>query len=373
MIRLLIVDDAVAIQQLVTDALSSDPALEVIGTAPTGGIALAKISQLHPDLVILDIAMPGMDGLETLSAIRKTHPYLPVIMFSALTELGAAATIDALTRGANDYVTKPTRVGSAVVAMQHIREEFIPKIKGLCEPTENLEGSPLRPASIPRPMPVRQQVAGSARARQRVDIVAIGVSTGGPNALMELVPSLPANFPVPVVIVQHMPRLFTGVFAERLASQSAIQVCEGQAGMRLEPAHAWLAPGDSHMVLERDHNAVRLQLHQGPPENACRPAANVLFQSVAAIFGPATLAVVLTGMGQDGLRGCEAIHAAGGQILVQDEATSVVWGMPGCVAKAGLAEQILPLNQVGDAIMEKVSVGRNLSARVRASLQIANR
>ena len=364
-IHILIVDDSAAIRRLLSDVLSSVPTIDVVGTAATGSLALAKIPQLNPDLVILDVDMPGMNGLETLSEIRKTHPRLPVIMFSGFTTQGAVATIDALTRGANDYATKPTGISNSTAARQHIREQLVPKIQALLAPSVSLKPSPSHPAVRPVPPKLTPVLA---RAHQRVDIVAIGVSTGGPNALMELIPALPANFPVPIVIVQHMPRLFTGILAERLASQSAIQVREGKAGMLLEPAHAWLAPGDFHMSLGHNDDGVHLRLSQGPPDNACRPAANVLFRSVASLYGPNALAVVLTGMGQDGLRGCRAIHAAGGQILVQDEASSVVWGMPGCVAEAGLANQILPLHQIGDAILRRVEVGRPRFSPTRLAL-----
>ncbi len=371
LIRLLVVDDAAAIRQLVADALSIDSTFEVVGSAATGGMALAKIPQLKPDLVILDVEMPDMDGLETLSAIRKTHPQLPVIMFSAYTEQGAAATIDALTRGADDYVTKPTSQPSPTAAMQYIREAFIPKIKGLCTPASKPMRSSAYPAS--RPAPVRQRAPQVAFGRRQVDIVAIGVSTGGPNALMELIPALPADFPVPIVIVQHMPRLFTGILSAQLDSRSALRVREGEFGRQLEPAQVWLAPGDAHMALEQRGDAVLLQLHQGPPENGSRPAVDVLFRSAAEQYGPAVLAVVLTGMGHDGLRGCEAISAAGGQILVQDEATSIVWGMPGVVAEAGLADQVLPLEQIEGAIMQRVSVGRRSPRAAIAALQTLNR
>ncbi len=353
-IRILIVDDAVVVRRLVTDVLESDPALEVVGTAPNGRIGLAKIAQLNPDLVVLDVEMPEMDGLETLGAIRKTYPNLPVIMFSAITERGAQATLDALILGANDYVTKPAKVGSVDVAMQRIREELIPKIKGLCVGMSDLV------ASLPRSIPARQPIAGRStsqdRCRQRIEVVAIGVSTGGPNALTTLLSALPFDFPVPIVIVQHMPPMFTTLLAERLAAQSALQVREGVAGAWLEPTQAWMAPGDHHMVLKRDEDALQLQLHQEAPVNSCRPAVDVLFRSVADVCGAHTLAVVMTGMGCDGLQGCEAIRDAGGQIVVQDEATSVVWGMPGFVAKAGLADCVLPLKRLSAEIVRRVYV-----------------
>jgi two-component system chemotaxis response regulator CheB len=345
-IRILVVDDAVVYRRLVADELNADPALEVVGTAPDGKIALAKLPQVAPDLVILDVEMPELDGLATLREIRKTYPKLPVIMFSALTERGAAATLDALALGATDYFPKPTNMGSLDASLQVIRDELIPEIKAICG-----RGGPV--TALPPPAP------GPARTGP-VEVVAIGTSTGGPNALAELFAALPADLPVPVVIVQHMPPMFTRLLAERLSAEFPVKVEEGRAGEPLRPGRAWIAPGDYHMVVARDGADVRLQVHQDPPENSCRPAADVLFRSVARAFGPTALAVVLTGMGQDGLRGCEAIREAGGQVIAQDEATSVVWGMPGFVAKAGLADRVLPLAMVGPEVVRRVRAGRGV-------------
>jgi two-component system chemotaxis response regulator CheB len=349
-IRVLVVDDAVVLRRLITGELSSDPDLEVIGTAANGRIALAKLAQVSPDVVILDVEMPEMDGLATLAELRKTYPQLPVIMFSALTERGAEATLDALSLGASSYFTKPANTGSLDASLQIIRERLIPEIKALC--ASNRRRKELKAEA-------RFQVGTTAAPRRlektaKVDIVAIGSSTGGPNALAELFPRLPAEFPVPIVIAQHMPPMFTRLLAERLSAQSLIRVLEATSGTVLEPGSAWVAPGDYHMTVTRVGLKVRILLNQDPPENSCRPAADVLLRSVARTFGPHSLAVILTGMGQDGLRGCEAVHEAGGQILAQDEASSVVWGMPGHVARAGLADRVLPLALIGDEILRKV-------------------
>lgn len=360
-IRVLVVDDAVVVRRMVADTIAADPELEVAGTAANGRIALAKLTQLKPDLVVLDVEMPDMDGLETLKALRQTHPRLPVIMFSTLTERGAVATLEALTLGANDYVTKPANVGSVALALQRLREELLPKIKALCP--HLMPRKPLLPAhpanngAIEIPPPPAQPVTRPALARgplHPVEILAIGVSTGGPNALAELLPALPADFPVPVVIVQHMPALFTKLLAERLHAKSALNIRECIAGEVLRPGHVWIAPGGQHMVVERGNGQVRLGTQQEAPENSCRPAVDVLFRSVVKAYGAGTLALVLTGMGRDGLRGCELIHRANGQILTQDEASSVVWGMPGAVAQAGLADKVLPLNQLAPEIMRRV-------------------
>jgi two-component system chemotaxis response regulator CheB len=352
-IRILVVDDAVVVRRLVSDELARDPALEVVGTAANGRIALSKMAQVNPDLVILDVEMPELDGLATLAELRRTYPRLPVIMFSALTERGAEATLDALALGATDYFTKPTSAGGPEASLGIIREQLIPKIKALCQGEGRLIGSHTEPA---RTEPARTDKSPPAPrpAPGAVEVVAIGASTGGPNALAEVFARLPADFPVPVVIAQHMPPMFTRLLAERLSAQSAVRVQEGCSGGVLQPGQAWIAPGDHHMIVARDGPQARLLLHQEPPENSCRPAVDVLFRSVARAYGPGALAVILTGMGQDGLRGCEAVREAGGQILAQDEVTSVVWGMPGYVARAGLADRVLPLSLISGEILRRV-------------------
>jgi two-component system chemotaxis response regulator CheB len=309
--------------------------------------------------------MPEMDGLKTLKEIRKIHPCLPIIMFGTLTERSSEAALDALSLGANDYVTKPANIGSMPAAIQRIQEDLIPKLKVSCPHI-------IPPSLIPnrlglngaaKPVARKEELPTSPTNKTSlIEILAIGVSTGGPNALAELLPALPADFPIPIVIVQHMPPLFTKLLAERLKSKSSLKVSECIAGEPLRPGHVWLAPGGYHMFVEREAGQVRIRTNQEPMENSCRPAVDVLFRSVAKAYGAGTLAVVLTGMGQDGLRGCEMIHAAGGQVLAQDQATSVVWGMPGYVAHAGLADRVLPLNQLAPEIMRRVRRASPLQA-----------
>ena len=375
-IRVLVVDDAVVVRRLVTDALAVDPEIEIAGIAANGRIALQKIEQLKPDIVTLDVEMPEMDGLETITEIRKRWPLLPVIMFSTLTERAARVTLDALTRGASDYVTKPANVGSVLVAQQRVRDDLLPRIKGLCAsvlaPARAVQAdrassrvtpaaaSPL-PAALPRPLPRSVSRAGDTH---RTELVVIGSSTGGPNALAEILPLLPADFAVPVVIVQHMPPMFTRLLAERLHSLSQLSVAEAVDGATLAPGHVWVAAGDHHVVFRRDAKGVRLVLNQDPPENSCRPAVDVTFRSAASCFGAGVLAAVLTGMGRDGLEGAGAIRQAGGSVLVQDEASSVVWGMPGFVARAGLADAVLPLPGIGSEIVRRTTASRGVAGRV---------
>ena len=353
-IRILVVDDSSVVRKVLSDGLASDPDLNVVATAASGQIALSKIPQCNPDLVTLDVEMPGMNGLETLAAIRKAYPKLPVIMFSTLTERGAATTLDALALGATDYATKPANTGSLDVTLAQIRAQLIPKVKALCP----------SPASAPPKTAATMSPAAmpSAREDARIDVLAIGASTGGPNALAELLPAIPEDFPVPVVIAQHMPPVFTRLLAARLNDRCALGVQEGRAGEVLKPGEAWIAPGDHHMTVERVGTSVRLGLNQGPPENSCRPAVDPLFRSVAKTFGNHVLAVVLTGMGFDGVNGAGHIRERGGQVFVQDEASSVVWGMPGQVAAAGYANRIFPLPALAQEIIRRVALHRIVPA-----------
>jgi len=352
-IRVLIVDDAVVIRRIVSDVLSADPDIEVVGTAANGKIGLAKIPQVNPDLVTLDVEMPEMDGIETVREIRKKYPKLPVVMFSTLTARGAEATLDALSAGASDYVTKPANVGSVAVAMARIREELIPKIRSLCNKAHVERPQAADAPKAVRAAPFKPRVPAATGA-SHPKIVVIGVSTGGPNALAEVIPALPAGLPVPVLIVQHMPPVFTRLLAERLQSRSALKVKEAAEGDEICAGTVYIAPGDYHMAVGNELSGRRIHLNRDTPENSCRPAVDVLFRSVAARYGAGTLAVVMTGMGQDGLRGAESVREAGGEVLAQDEATSVVWGMPGFVARAGLASELIPLSMIAQQISERV-------------------
>ena len=348
-ISVLVVDDSVVVRRLVSDVLNAEPGIEVVGTAANGRIALAKIPQLNPDLVTLDVEMPEMNGLETLRRLRVEHPRLPVIMFSTLTEHGAEASLDALELGAQDYVTKPANVGSVQQAMQSVREQLAPKIRSLCARTRPAELN----GSAPRP-PERQVRRPIAPGTARPEVVVIGVSTGGPDALATVLPALPGSLRVPVVVVQHMPKMFTRLLAERLDAKSDLSVAEAVDGEPLVPGRVLLAPGDFHLRLRRVAGGVVTALDQGTPENYCRPAVDVLFRSAVAAYGGRCLGVILTGMGSDGSRGAQAIVDAGGHVIVQDEPTSVVWGMPGAVAAAGLASEQLALPAVAHAISRHV-------------------
>ncbi|MFM8706129.1 MAG: chemotaxis-specific protein-glutamate methyltransferase CheB [Planctomycetia bacterium] len=334
-IRVLLVDDSATIRGLLSATLGADPGLKVVGAAANGRLGVEMVATTSPDLVVLDVEMPVLDGIGALKEIRRLSPKLPVVMFSSLTERGAKATLDALLAGANDYAAKPAGLDAAEVAAK-IRDELIAKIKALVP-----RGVPRAQAAVPsapsRPVPIRQPVRG----------VVIAVSTGGPTALAEMLPAFAAASPVPVLIVQHMPAFFTAQLAERLTKVTAATVREAVHGMPLAPGDVLLAPGGRHLAIESDGRGVRVRITDDPPENSCRPAADVLFRSATAIWGAGTLGIVLTGMGRDGLAGSRAIVAAGGAVLAQDELSSTVWGMPGEVVRAGLADAVLPLAQLG--------------------------
>ena len=347
-IRVLVVDDSVVIRRLITQALSEEDDLEVVGVAANGELALEKIRRLNPDIITLDIEMPKMDGLEALRRIRPQYPDLVVIMFSTLTERGAGNTLEALTLGANDYMTKAAGGGSIGNSLERLREELAPKIRQFFRFASPSGG--VRPkAAMPPPPPFRPVASGG-----RKEIVLIGVSTGGPNALAEVFPSLPRDLACPVVVVQHMPPIFTRLLAERLDGGSPISVAEAADGVKLEPGKALVAPGGSHLVLRKQNGFVTANLEDSPPVNSCRPAVDLLFDSAAEIYGRQALAVVLTGMGQDGFNGVKHLKAKGASVIVQDKPSSVVWGMPGFVAEAGLADVIAPLDQVASEILKRV-------------------
>ena len=357
-IRVMVVDDSVVVRKIVTDVLSADPGIEVVGTAVNGKVALGKLEQLKPDLVTMDIEMPDMNGIEAVRAIRASAggggagrglSRVPIIMFSTLTERGATATLDALSAGANDYVTKPANVGSVAQSMESVREQLIPKIKALT-------GRPVTVtrAAVPPPPPLPP--APRTGPGKKPAVLVIGSSTGGPEALARLLPALPATLPVPVLLAQHMPPVFTRQFAQRLDRLSSLRVVEAVDGRPLTPGTVHLAPGDHHLVVRAGGRAgSTTALNQSAPENFCRPAVDPLFRSAVAAYDGAVLGVVLTGMGADGRNGCGEIRNAGGTVVVQDQATSVVWGMPGAVAQAGYADEVLPIDRIAEAIQRHLA------------------
>jgi len=377
--RILVVDDSAVMRSLLRTVVGADPGLEVAATAADGVSALNVLPSVRPDLILLDVEMPVMNGLVTLRELRKRGFRMPVIMCSSLTQRGAKVTIEALAGGASDYVTKPSGQAGRDEASRTLSNELLPKIHALTQamaapvrpmpnsvmPGGSPSGGPglVRSGLLQRPMSVATMGQSPVPARQQpwtgtATVVVIGVSTGGPAALDVVLPQLTANFPLPVLIVQHMPELFTKLFAERLNSRCRIPVSEAAQGMPVLPGHIYIAKGNWHMeVMGAAHGSQppTLHLNQAAPENHCRPAVDVLFRSAAKHWGAGVLSVVLTGMGSDGMLGARIIRDQGGCVLAQDQPTSTVWGMPGSVVNAGLAHKILPLDAVAPEILRTVS------------------
>lgn len=373
-LRILAADDSAVMrgvmwklfQMHAEDVRSELPRMELCGVAQDGVECLESVARLDPDVLVLDLEMPRLNGLEVLDRLRKERPTLPVIMCSAYTENGARSTLEALARGASDYVTKPTQQRDVQSAMQSLSLQLLPRLaalsKGIHRETSGAEGQRAQETAT---SPGRD---GRTASEAPIEIVVIGLSTGGPTALEQLLPRLPKSFPVPIMIVQHMPKLFTRALAERLDRTCALRVEEAYEGAGLRPGTVWLAPGDSHMEVAprctmpgEDRRLVlrggRVRLHQQRPLNHCMPAVDYLFFSAARMYGAGVLALVMTGMGADGVDGSRAVYEKGGVVLAQDEATSAVWGMPGRVSEAGIASATLPLQSIAAALMQRTGSG----------------
>lgn len=375
LLRILVADDSAVMRGVMKtlflthaeDRRSELPAMELCGVARDGLECLEAVRVLQPDVLILDLEMPRMHGLDVLDQLQRECAGLPVIMCSSYTENGARSTLDALARGVSDYVMKPSEQSDFATALRMLSEQLLPKVVAL--------GSRAGRGRKAGAESERERTKESLREglrQTRVDAIVIGVSTGGPSALETLLPRLPFDLPVPVLIVQHMPKLFTGELAARLNRCCAMPVTEAYHGALLAPGTIWLAPGDMHMEVEGQRQGVnvdacvRVCLHQDAPVNYCRPSVDHLFHSAVKLYGAGTLALVMTGMGADGLAGARAVHQAGGVVLAQDEVTSVVWGMPGRVTQAGIASATLPLLSLADELTKRSWVGRD-RARARSS------
>lgn len=366
--RVLIVDDSVVIRRLLADTLSESEFIEVVGKASNGKLGLQRIRQLDPEIVVLDVEMPEMDGLAMLEEVGKLEKPPRVIMFSMLTEAGADVTVKALALGASDYVTKPGNVGGVAEGKDQVREHMIPKLLALL-PRHMARAGRASQQAAPPPREVKRpaQQRDISFATARIDLVVVASSTGGPNALAQVVPKLPPDIPVPVLVVQHMPPMFTGFLAKRLDDLCPFEVAEATDGEPLTAGRVLIAPGGLHMSVVEGRSGHRISVHDGPPENSCRPAADVLFRSAAATFGSNCLGVVLTGMGKDGFVGCDHIKKAGGQVVSQDEATSVVWGMPGWVSRMGVTDRVLPLDAIAGEVARRVWRRRRRTSLQKAS------
>ncbi len=347
-IKVLIVDDSALIRKLLTRILSADPDIEVVGTAPDPFIARDKIKALNPDVVTLDVEMPRMDGLTFLGNLMRLRP-TPVVMISSMTRQGAHASLEALSLGAVDYVSKP--LADVQNTLDAYADEIVEKVKGAA-------GANLT-ALVRRRTPARVGNGGPKPARtpaRRLDqrVIAIGASTGGTEAIAAVLAALPGDSP-PVLVVQHIPEAFSRSFSERVDGLSALRVREATDGEPLEPGNAYVAPGNQHLSVSRSDLGYACRLDQQPRVNRHRPSVDVLFESVAAVVGAGAVGVILTGMGRDGARGLRAMRDAGARTLAQDEATSVVWGMPGAAVALGAVEHTVALDRIAERIVSYVS------------------
>ena len=359
-VRVLIVDDSGFFRRRMTEMLNADPRLEVVGTANDGAQAVEQAAKLRPDVVTMDIEMPVMDGIAATRRIMSATP-TPILMFSSLTTDGAKATLDALDAGAVDYLPKKfediSRDQEEAKRLLCERVYSIGSNKRAARPTRPVTTTTTaaaRPAPAPlaaaRPAPAAMPAARRGQYR----LVAIGTSTGGPVALQQVLTKLPATFPLPLVLIQHMPGSFTPAFAQRLNQQCAIEVREAQDGDELKPGLALLAPGGKQMVLDQRAGRTTVRITESDPGQNYKPSVDVTFSSVARIFPGQTLAVVLTGMGADGREGARLLKQGGSSVWAQDEASCVVYGMPAAIVDAGLADAVLPLSEIGTAISQRV-------------------
>lgn len=341
-LRVMVVDDTSLYRMLVTNALRDVEGVEVVGSASDGKAALGKIEQLKPDLITLDVEMPVMDGLTTLKHLRQQYPKIAVVMVSSLTQRGAETTLHALDLGAFDFVGKPD--GNDVNANREALKSALKRVVQAFATRRSLQSlMGARPAA---PVRVPRKVA----ALERIEAVAIGISTGGPNALGEMVPMLPGDLGVPVLIVQHMPPRFTAALAATLDLKSSLKVVEGADGQKVEAGTVYIAPGGLHMRVKKRGTHTILETTQDPPEHHCRPAVDYLFRSVADVYGKSALGVIMTGMGSDGTKGLAVMKQKGSHVLAQDEESCVVFGMPMEAIKAGVTDEQLPLGQIAARI-----------------------
>jgi len=378
--RVMVVDDSAVIRGLLTRSLESDPAIKVVASVANGQMAINTLNRQSLDVIVLDIEMPIMDGLTALPQLIAADPAVKVVMASTLTAKNADISLRALKAGAADYVTKPSSTRELTGAEQ-FKLELVEKVKALGQAARRADprkASP-QPGLTPRPMAVAAApAAGEARSpytlptpvrvkpetgpltlrpmvEGRPEVIAIGSSTGGPQALFEVLSHLKEGVSQPILITQHMPATFTTILAEHITRQCGVQCAEAKDGEAIVGGRAYVAPGDFHMLVVTKNGTPTLQLTKDPPENFCRPAVDPMLRSIVKHYGRRVLSVILTGMGHDGQKGCTVVTEAGGMVVGQDEASSVVWGMPGAVATAGLCSAILPLKEIGPFIRKIAS------------------
>lgn len=335
--RVLIVDDSAVMRSVISRTLSASSDIEVVGKVENGEIAVNSIKSLDPDIVILDIEMPVMDGITALPLILKEKPSVKVLICSTLSARGADISVRALSLGATECILKPG--SDTIISAKDFQDSLLRLVRTLAFKDVS------KSAVVHKPKFTLQKKVSVLPPK----ILAIGSSTGGPKALMDLMVDL-KNLPVPIVITQHMPKNFTAMLAKHITDQTGIPTQEGAPGMLLKAGCAYVAPGGYHMTLHKVNENVIIRLNEDPPENYCRPSVNPMLRSLIPIYGDRILAVILTGMGCDGSQACADVANRGGRVIAQDEATSVVWGMPGAVANAGLCSAVLPINEIHAAI-----------------------
>jgi two-component system chemotaxis response regulator CheB len=374
-VRVLVVDDSALVRQLLTEILSADPAIEVVGTAQDAYMAREKIKRLNPDVLTLDVEMPRMDGISFLRNLMRLRP-MPVVMCSTLTQRGADVTLDALELGAVDFVTKP-KVDIAY-KLEEYAQELVAKVKSAAGARVSALPESAAPSSAAASagaggatqMKVLEKLSADAvlpkagaprHFRTTEQIIAIGASTGGTEAIKEVLIRMPPDAPG-IVITQHIPKAFSGPFAARMNTSCGLTVYEAKDGQQILPGHVYIAPGDQHLLVVRDGALYRCRLNDGPPVQRHKPSVDVLFRSVAQNVGRNAIGVMLTGMGRDGAEGMKEMRDAGAACIAQDEATSVVWGMPGAAWEIGAAESLHPLNAIATKAMQLVAE-RGVGAR----------
>ena len=362
--RVMVVDDALVIRGMLSRIVEAEADMEVVASVGDGERALRSLERHEVDVVVLDIEMPRMDGLTALPKIIEAVPGIQVLMASTLTLRNAEVSMKAMELGAADYIPKPSSSG-AIRTAADFQRELVDKVRALgkiARRRKRIAGTRAgaRPtAAGPTPTPAKPKAEISLRALQNTkpDIIAIGSSTGGPQALFKVLAALGTDVKQPIIITQHMPPTFTTILAEHVARASGKSCKEAEAGDRIEPGKIYIAPGDYHMVVEGEGLTRKLSVNQDPPENFCRPAVDPMLRSVAEAYGNRVLVVILTGMGSDGKKGSEVVVQGGGQVIGQDEQTSVVWGMPGAVATAGLCSAVLPIDEIGPLVKRLATTG----------------
>lgn len=363
--RVMVVDDSAVIRGLLTRALESDPSIKVVTTVGNGQLAIDALGRPDSDIevIVLDIEMPVMDGITALPRLLQTKPGIAVIMASTLTLKGASVSMKAMSLGASDYVPKPTTTG-AISAATDFKTELVGKVKSWAQANRRKRGiaapSPTSGTEAPPAAPKRLYGGQPIKLRDmppllRPECLAIGSSTGGPQALFKVFQAMGKISHLPVFVTQHMPATFTTILAEHLGQASGMPSAEAKDGEAVVPGRIYVAPGDFHMVVDGNATQRVVRLNKNPPENFCRPAVDPMLRSIAKAYGNKTLFVMLTGMGQDGLKGAQELTNVGGTVIAQDEPSSVVWGMPGAVASAGLCSAVLPLTDIGAFVKKAIT------------------